>query len=393
MNKRLHVLYLCSWYPDKKNPSSGIFIQRHARAVSKHANVSVLHIKSDEDRSEQEQLNIRESETMIEILASYPAKSAFWMPAVLHKYIQATSVFNQALRVAENKFGRPDIIQVNVAMPAGLYYLLNRKISRLPLVIAEHWSGYLPEDGRYRGMMQTLFTAALVKRASLILTVSAYLEQQMKAHGLSGRYDYLPNAVDTEVFKLNQQAEKASCFTWLHVSSLDENEKQIMLLFESFKRLLAQKPDTQLLVAGGNNSRIKELESWILQEGLSAQIKLSGSMPPEGIAKLMQTSHAFVLSSKFEGQPCVILESLACGTPVLAPAVGGIPDLINDDNGLTFQPGNSDELLAKMLVLMDHYTKYRSESISQAIREKFSFDSVGHYLCKHYNRILNREFS
>lgn len=69
-----------------------------------------------------------------------------------------------------------------------------------------------------------------------------------------------------------------------------------------------------------------------------------GEVNPENMPKLMNAADFLVLPSLSEGLGIVLLESLACRLPVIASDVGGIPEIINSDNGILVPPGNEEEL-------------------------------------------------
>ena len=73
----------------------------------------------------------------------------------------------------------------------------------------------------------------------------------------------------------------------------------------------------------------------ILQLNLSANaIQFTGMLPYEEVARLMRNSDAFVLFSLYENMPCVVLEALCCGLPVITSDVGGLKEVINQENGV-----------------------------------------------------------
>ena len=73
----------------------------------------------------------------------------------------------------------------------------------------------------------------------------------------------------------------------------------------------------------------------------------NGSLEREGVLRLFRAADASLLSSSWENLPHTVLESLAVGTPVIATAVGGVPEVVRDGvNGLLVRPGDSEALAA-----------------------------------------------
>ena len=100
----------------------------------------------------------------------------------------------------------------------------------------------------------------------------------------------------------------------------------------------------------------------------------------------MQQSSALLMFSRYENQPCVILEALCCGLPVIATKVGGIPEIINESNGILVEPGNEIQLLNACLMLMKNNDRFNGMAISQQSRELFSYGAVGKQFADLYKK-------
>jgi glycosyltransferase involved in cell wall biosynthesis len=120
--------------------------------------------------------------------------------------------------------------------------------------------------------------------------------------------------------------------------------KGIDVLMEAFLALRARNPAlfarTQLLIAGEGPKR-----SWVARriadEGLRGSVKLLGRVGREKIARLMNAADVLALPSRNEGCPNVVLEALACGTPVVAARVGAVPDLLDESCGIITPPDDA----------------------------------------------------
>jgi glycosyltransferase involved in cell wall biosynthesis len=99
-------------------------------------------------------------------------------------------------------------------------------------------------------------------------------------------------------------------------------------------------PDVTLLVAGDGPDRA-ELEQAAEGLGLGGRARFLGSRPREEVLRLFRAADAVLLSSAWENFPHTVVEALAVGTPVIATAVGGIPEIVRDgENGLLVPPGD-----------------------------------------------------
>ncbi len=123
-------------------------------------------------------------------------------------------------------------------------------------------------------------------------------------------------------------------------------QKNHKLLIDAFAKYLEAHPKSTLLLVGKGETE-KEIKQLVKSKNLESNIKFYGYT--NDVYPLLLTSRCFVLSSLYEGNPISILEAMDCGLPIIAPNVGGIPDVVKDKtNGLLFEVNNSSDLLRCM---------------------------------------------
>ena len=111
---------------------------------------------------------------------------------------------------------------------------------------------------------------------------------------------------------------------------------------------LAAVPDVSLLVAGDGPDRV-QLERRAHELGVDGRARFLGAVSRDGVLRLFRAADAAVLSSAWENLPHTVLEALAVGTPVIATAVGGVPEVVRDgENGLLVPP-NDPAVLAEAI--------------------------------------------
>jgi glycosyltransferase involved in cell wall biosynthesis len=107
---------------------------------------------------------------------------------------------------------------------------------------------------------------------------------------------------------------------------------------------LATTPDVTLVVAGDGPER-GALERSVGELGLAGRVRFLGSVPRETVLRLFRAADASLLPSAWENFPHTVVESLAVGCPVIATAVGGVPEVVRDgENGLLVAPGDPEAL-------------------------------------------------
>lgn len=118
-----------------------------------------------------------------------------------------------------------------------------------------------------------------------------------------------------------------------------------------------------------------ELEARIRSLGLEDQVTMTGAMPQDAVWEEYRKADIFILSSVSEGSPFVIMEAMACGIPVVAPALHGIPEMIEDGiDGKLFRTGSSESLTGSILELAGNRALRKRIGNAAAIRTR-QFDN------------------
>jgi len=116
---------------------------------------------------------------------------------------------------------------------------------------------------------------------------------------------------------------------------------------------------------------------------------------PEECRAFMNSLDVFVMPSFTEGTPNSVVEAMACGKPIIASAVGGVPDMVGDDAGLLVTPGDEQELASAMLLLArdSELRKRMGIAARQRYRELFSPKVVMPLMLDIYSRVVSNRHS
>jgi glycosyltransferase involved in cell wall biosynthesis len=165
----------------------------------------------------------------------------------------------------------------------------------------------------------------------------------------SAKVCVIPNGVDGERFAQAAPADLTpfgiprGSRVLLFVGRLDPQKGPLELL-EASAELLTEFPDLHVLMVG-DGPLATQLRAWTHERNLDARIHFAGRQAD--VASLMRAADLFVLPSRWEGLPNVVLEAMAAGTPVVAHAVEGIRDLLGDGKlGTIVPPGGEFGLAA-----------------------------------------------
>ncbi len=157
------------------------------------------------------------------------------------------------------------------------------------------------------------------------------------------------------------------------VCRLVEPKKGLRFLLQAMA-VLARKygqPPCQLLIVGDGPSR-QELELLRDHLKLSTWVVFSGSR--RDIPRVLHAVDAFVLPSLYEGFGIAILEAMAAGKPVIATAVGGIPEFVlSGETGLLVEPGNVEALADAIDQLLSHPQQAQTMGVKGRIRAGESY--------------------
>ena len=206
-------------------------------------------------------------------------------------------------------------------------------------------------------------------------SVQFYQQQYPK---ISDRFSHLKNTVDLELFFPLTPTEKEQKRQQLASElGLSENtrfvlyvgrlhpQKDPLLLIEAFAAF--KQPNVHLLIAGEGELKAT-IAAEIERHGIGDRATLLGGVSPERVSDLYRLSSVFVVSSAYEGVPIVVLEALACGTPVVGTECGEIPLILTENSGIMCrdrQPATMSEALDRVL---NQPEKYLTEACLDAAK-------------------------
>ncbi len=143
------------------------------------------------------------------------------------------------------------------------------------------------------------------------------------------------------------------------------------------------------LICGDGHQR-KKFEKYVNQLGLSSQFVFTGFIPRHQIALAMRLSRYVVLPSFHEELGGTMLEGMACGTPIIASNVGGIPSVISDKvDGFLFPPGASRQLAEIIDYVLNRCPKIDTikSNASLKVKEIYSIQTIGRQLEQNYSQL------
>ena len=154
-------------------------------------------------------------------------------------------------------------------------------------------------------------------------------------------------------------------------------EKGVQHFAQALPAILSDRQGLRVLI-GGDGELKKSIEASLQEQGVTARVDLPGWISHDDLPKYLNQLRLLVLPSYTEGLPNIMLEAMACGTPVLATPVGAIPDVIIDGKTGFIMENNSPECIAENVTraLNSPDLERIAENGRRFVEENFSFEKT-----------------
>lgn len=392
----MKILFLAAWYPNRTDDMEGLFVRKHAQAAALHDQVHVLFLKSEARPGPCQYEKVRSGE-VVEHYFYYPkAKNA------LKRAKDFWSYYQKGFKTVRQEMGKPDLIHCHVMTRHALMAAWFQLRYGIPYVITEHWSRYYRRD--FHNSLHRWLTRRVARKARRIMPVSESLAQAMRECGIQGRYTIVRNVVDDFFYQTPtclSQAEgtrteashalkKRKLKTIVHVCCFDETAKNNFGLLRALKTLALTRSDFRILFVGDGNDWEATRDYAKLLNFKTWQVVFTGKLQPREVKDILDQSCFMVLFSNYETASVVIGEAMACGKPVVATRTGGIPEIVDESNGILVEPKDERAVWKAMDEMLDRYEEYDSKRIKEKAGI-FRFAHVGSQLHRIYEESLSKQ--
>lgn len=369
----MRVLFITTNWPTEESPVDGIFVREHALAASTSCDVAVIHLQREAARS-----GLLELAPLDEPLQGLRVRYRRFGRPLSYASFAAGAV--AAIRSLRRAGFEPDVFHANSFLSA-VAALGPARVLRKPLVYTEHWTVFTPENpGRLSPFHRRLARLAL-ERADLVLPVSQSLERALLEVAPAARTCVVPNAVD-DVFTSGPRPNRQPT-RLLTVGLLDTPRKGVDILLEA----LALVPGRELLhldVVGEGELR-PGYETLAERLGLADTVAFHNLEPKAALAERMRNADLFVLASRYENNPCVVLEAMASGLPVVATRVGGLAEVVDGEGGRLAEPLDPASFAAALEEALRG--DFDREAIATRARERFGRPAIARELVGIYEEL------
>lgn len=384
----LSVLFITPWYPTSENPVNGIFVREHAKAVQLYDEVTVLHFVGHSPSLKQ-RLSVEKIDDPLlsEGIRTYTFQYRRASTRITAHLMRAWSFF-RTFRYLRKQGIHPDMIHANVHS-VGLPAILLGYLFRIPVVISEHHSAFPRKLLSKRQVKEAQFA---FRRASRVLPVSRALQQGIEENGVRARFTIVPNVVDVNLFHYRPMLsqKEANQVSFICVATMPSSDvKGISYLLKALAQLDQETTyDWHIKFVGDGDAR-QTYEEQALELNLMKKVTFLGRKSKAEVASLMQEADAFVLPSVWDNMPCVIVEALASGLPIVATHVGGIPEMVDESSGILVPPKDVDALYHALIQMIKEYKTYDRAQISLIAEKQYSQDAVGKLIHSIYRECID----
>lgn len=293
--------------------------------------------------------------------------------------------FNETMAIIKKE--KPDIIHAHWWIPAGIIGFAAARISKLPFILTLHGT-----DVRLIETFPWLKPLArLITRSAARITVSSeYLRNMwISLTGVSqAAVIKVPMPVGTEHVV---PYEKGRSHRLVAVARLSR-QKGIHHLIEACGIIKSKRRVFTLEIVGDGEER-ENLQHQVHSLGLSSNVTFHGAISHDRVAHFLKSAAMCILPSIEEGFGVVLLEALACSTPVIGSDSGGIREIvINEKTGLLVPPGDATSLAEAIVRLLSD--KKLARKLAQAghdfVLANFSAGRVANVTQSMYHEVLTQ---
>jgi glycosyltransferase involved in cell wall biosynthesis len=169
-----------------------------------------------------------------------------------------------------------------------------------------------------------------------------------------------------------------------YIGRLSE-EKGVMNFVSAIPLILGHYPNTKFFI-GGDGLLLNKIKEEMKKNELYDKVTITGGISHDRVPEYLNELKLLVLPSYTEGLPNIVLEAMACGTPVLATPVGGVPDVIEDEETGFILEDNTPETISDRIIKTLNNTKLVdiAKNAEKIIKEEYTYEKA----VERYRRVI-----
>lgn len=383
----MKILFIPTSYPDETNPIRNVFIYEQAIALSKAGHdVRILHPQKQPSKkffcktNKEVKIHVEEYATRY----SCPVKTFMEERLFAFNKVLFVNVVKKLYTQATSDGWIPDIIYAHFSCWAGCAAVDIGKKHNIPVVVMEHFSGYMSNSPRSKLVDGLDY---VVKKADAMICVSDNLKNKVLQLTKTNKRIYVvPNMLDPS-FQYTERKNKGK-FVFSAVCNLNER-KRVKELVCAFCKAFSQNDNVELLIGGDGPEKMR-ITDCIRQNHRENQIILLGRLNRQETVELYKKSNCFALVSAHETFGIVWREAMATGLPVITSNhEGWSAQDWSDEFGIMVPVDEEEELIVALKKMRDCCESYDSKLISDYCEKYYSEKAVVAQLESVFSQVRN----
>jgi glycosyltransferase involved in cell wall biosynthesis len=357
------VLFLPSQYPTAADPVNAVFVREDALAAARVDAVSVLWVGM---RPWRRGLRIVERE----LDGGVPTTRLLLPRVPLLGPLLVVVVGAIAAVVAARRL-RPAVVHGHAALPGGLLAWIAARAAGAPLVLSEYMN---PFTAYLRNPLRRAVVRRVFAFAAAVLVDSQFSRRQIEAAGVRAeRFVVAPNAVDCSLFFPPADGRPDRPPLLLFAGRLADEKDPLLAV-----RVLARLPAEIELAVVGDGPLRAACEALARELGVSARVDFRGAGAKPAVAEAMREASLLLLPSRSDNQPAVLGEAACSGLPVVARAVGGVREFVDDGCGVVVESDDPAALADAVRTALER--PFDAARLVAAGRARYGYDAVAQLL-------------
>ncbi len=371
------------WYPNKEDPQLGVFIQKHARAIARKNNISVLYIHSVSNTDKKYEIVFQKTENVQEIIIYFRKdRSAFRSLVNFIRYIKSVS---NGIKILKEKSPKPDVVHAYILLRTGFIAKYISMKYKIPYVVSEQWSGYVTGRFERKPALWKLLSKNIVKNAAALTVVSRFLAGGMKKAGLTNKNLFItPNCIETIRTETTMTTHQ-SVYVLLVADLVDEikNISGVIRMISTLEEI----NNFELHIIGHGKDE-KMLKKLVEDLSIGGKVFFEGLKTNTEVYHYLQKCDFLVMNSRYETFSLICAEAMSCGKPVLATRCGGPDEFVTPLTGLLIDPDDSEALRNSFNYMLTNFGSFDKQKIINFAHQLFSPERSSEEFDKVYQTAL-----
>jgi glycosyltransferase involved in cell wall biosynthesis len=396
VEKKLHIAIISTWFPTPAN-TSGVFVRDQADALIDAGNkVSVFMFqyfspmawlkKKIKGEPLNQWIGSKNTNPLAYDFVNFSPTRFSSNPIEVQKKAFLNYI-DKSFSDYIQKNGKPDVIHHHgVADYCYVTTYLSKQFN-IPYVITEH-SMFIDKVDHFTAYETKEERLEMIKYAGVRMAVSNFYAK-FNSELFHAPFITMPNMINNDFANtpLPSFPKKNNPFYFLNIGALSRRKRQDILI-QAFADAFKGNKEIQLVIAG-NGELESDLKKLITSLGMNEQIQLAGYKEKNEVIELLDKSNVIVISSEKESFSMAAAEALFRGNPVLTTLCKGPEDFINENNGLTCQINDVDDMKEKLLDIYKQYSSYKHLQITEDARKQYSEQVIARKLEEVYRQAIS----